>query len=162
MHFLDFDTLTSPEGVTEELSYNTLNMVTDISVAGKLLMTMDYDNKGNLTTATDALGNETHYSYAEDVKVTGIADEIGTIHLVTYDDDGNVVSMTDGRNNKTLFDYDDEGNVKSVTVSRTESDGNVHSYTCRYVYDNAGNITASISNTGKVTTYKYDYRNCKW
>ena len=49
-------------------------MVSTISMEQNLLITMDYDEKGNLTAMTDSLGNETNLSYASNGKLTGITD----------------------------------------------------------------------------------------
>ena len=151
--------LTSADGVTEKIEYNTLNLVNSISFADSCVMTMDYDSKGNLTEMKDSLGNETELSYAQGGKLTGITDSIGTVQTLTYDSDGNLTVMTDGNGNTTSYTYDSEGKCSGVTVKRTEPDGTVKEYTSIYSYDNAGNITAVISNTGEVTSYEYDFRN---
>lgn len=42
-------TLILPDGTKEELKYNDLNIVNSIKADDKLLVSMDYDSKGNIT-----------------------------------------------------------------------------------------------------------------
>ena len=150
--------LISADGTREALTYNDLNIVNNIKVDDKLIVSMECDSKGNITEISDGLGNTTDYTYEKDGKISSISDDIGTIKKVKYDDNGNISSLEDGNSNSTKYEYDDKNRCIGVTVSRTE-DGEKKEYTSRFVYDNAGNITSKISNTGIVTTYEYDYKN---
>ena len=151
-------TLILPDGTKEELKYNDLNIVNSIKLDDKLLVSMDYDSKGNITGMSDALGNKTDLTYEKDGKLSSISDEIGQVKKLKYDENGNLISLEDGNKNSTTYEYDEKNRCTGVTVTRIEN-GEQKEYTSRYVYDKAGNITSKISNTGMVTTYEYDYKN---
>ncbi|MDQ3915516.1 MAG: DUF6531 domain-containing protein [Actinomycetota bacterium] len=109
----------------------------------------DYDSKGNLTSATDKLGNK---------------------HTYAYNSNGTLKSLTDARNNVTTYSYDASGHQIKITppaplkpitftfdaVSRMTSmtDGNGKKST--FTYDALDRVTKIAYSDGSSVTYGYD------
>ncbi|MBR6402543.1 MAG: hypothetical protein IKS48_04090, partial [Eubacterium sp.] len=147
--------VTAADGTVVESTYSEENYVTGIKMLDKTVMAMTYANNGALTSVSDANGNKTEYEYSADGKLTGMTDAIGVYQKMTYDPEGNVVSTTNGAGESACYTYDDQNRCSSVTIKRNE-DGKEISFTSRYTYDDADNITQSVDNAGNVTTYEYD------
>ena len=109
-----------------------------------------YDNHGNNTAITDALGQTESYTYDVLGMLTAVTQRDGTKTSYTYNALGNVVADTVGSSAQNTT-YTLTGAVKSVTI-----DGE----TVEYTYDGLGNIlTETEGNT--VKTYTYDSRGRK-
>jgi YD repeat-containing protein len=76
--------------------------------------TFTYDTYGNVTSATDALGNTSYFSYdSHHIYVTSAIDALNHTTTATYDfNTGQVVSMTNAKGNTVFFEYDILGRVK--------------------------------------------------
>jgi RHS repeat-associated protein len=112
-------------------------------------MSFDYDDRGNMTQRTDALGNTDTYTYDPVFnKPTSITDPLGNITKFTYDDRGNVLTGTDANGKTTSYKYDPFGLLIEI------SDPLGQKTTLEYdSYGNLGKITDALSHT---TQFRYD------
>lgn len=119
-------------------------------------VTVQYDAMGNqslisygdgATTATDACGNVTVYSYDDLFRTTGITYADGTRITRAYDSAGNVIADEDG-----TYAYDAQGNRTSVTDTR--------GCTTTFSYDERGRVTQEVRPDGEAITYARDERGC--
>jgi len=149
------------DGNETNITYDALNNPTSIVDAGGFLTTFEYDGK-LLTSSTDALNQETSYTYTPEGNLASVTDPLNRITTYTYDVHGQRISMTDPSSQTWTYTYDDLGRLTDTT----DPLGRVtHS-----VYDAAGHLTSQTLNydAGKsqnqdnkwniVTSYQYDAR----
>jgi RHS repeat-associated protein len=104
-----------------------------------------------MTSATDALGNQTTYGYDASGNQTSVTDPLGRVTTKTFDAQGRVLSVTDPLNGTTSYAYDAMGNQTSIT----DPVGN----TTTFAYDQSGRLTSTTDPLGHATTYSYNQAN---
>ncbi len=120
--------------------------------------TYQYDPNGNLTQASDPLGNIRQVEYDSLDRVirqlephpSAAGSTLGQIDT-DYDSLGQLTRITDPRNLATDYQIDNLGNL----VSRTSPDTGFTQFT----YDEAGNLKTRTDARGKTATYSYDSQN---
>lgn len=121
--------------------------VCGVTTAGD--QSLSYDNLGNLTGSTDALGNTTTYTYDPTFNnVTSIIDPLGNLESFGYDAKGNLTSITDPNGNKTQLTVDQFGTLSQVT----DPLGNKTSFS----RDSQGNVVSTTDPLGNVSQALYD------
>lgn len=139
-------------------------------------VSMTYDSYGNISSATDNMGNTTLYEYDSKGNLLSVTDATGNKTIYRYSLNGNVEEIEYPDGSKETFEYDEEGNTIKATnrlglsrtfaydklnrlISTTSSNGKTE----RYSYDAVGNLLSVTSVYGDVTTYEYDrmYRQTK-
>ncbi len=133
-------------GRTLTLTYNTSDFLTGVS-DGTRDVAFAYSNS-NLVTFTDALGQDTEYSYASIGTYRGLLSEKelsgGSIAWTqTYDSEGRVATQTDSNGNQYSYSYDTETNITTIT----RPDGN----TATHEHDASGALIRSIDARGAIT-----------
>ena len=113
---------------------------------GKVI-SYEYDQYGNISKETDALGNSTNYVYNNIGWVLSKTSPKGTVTTYEYDNSGNNTKVTEN-GIQTLNEYNYKNNITKTT------NGNANFKT--YEYDNAQNLVKVIDEEGYVTTYEYD------
>jgi len=111
-----------------------------------------YDANNNVTSYTDALGNETTFAYDALNRLILITFPDGTTIHITYDFRDNVVTMTDQDGHVTDYQYDLSGRKTSITKAY----GTQNATTTTFAYDSAGHVTSVTDALGHVTSYTYD------
>jgi RHS repeat-associated protein len=127
IEFVRFDPFTFQE--SHFFTYNKFGQVIT-STHLDVIISNDYDTKGNLTRTTDAVGNVTDYF---------------------YDASSHLTKITDARLNDTTYQYDARDNLARVT----DSDGLFTEFT----YDDGGRRVGSKDRAGRTTAYTYDELN---
>ncbi|WP_335872617.1 DNRLRE domain-containing protein [Bacillus sp. 2205SS5-2] len=113
-----------------------------------------YDNRGNIETIKDPLGNVTEFNDYNDMNLLGeILEPIrGTAKASTtfkYDERGNLKTSRDAEGRTVSYTYDDFGNQETVT--------NEFNQTTTYEYDKKGRLMKILEPLGKVTqVLEYD------
>lgn len=111
--------------------------------------TRTYDERGNLTSATNRLGQTVRFEYDPVFnQITKITDQLGRVTLFAYDARGNLSTTTNALNQAITFAYDQFGLMTSMTDPL--------SHARRMEYDAQGNLIASIDALNHRTTYEYD------
>ena len=152
-----------PLGHVTQYQYNANGLLTQTAYA---LGTSDqaavqdaYDSAGDLVTATDALGNQTAYTYdtlGRETSMTQPADNQGQ-HPIThylYDALGNLVQETDPLNRVTSWTYNDRGELCQIT--KPSPDGGTIPNVTTLTYTATGQLYTEMNPLGGVTTYAYD------
>lgn len=107
-----------------------------------------YDEQGNLTSATDALGHITTFSnYDPNGRVGKITDPNGLVTDLTYTPRGWLASRSVGGEN-TIFTYDGAGQLIELSLP--------DSSTISYTYDGAHRLTGIADSLGNRITYTLD------
>lgn len=121
--------------------------------------TIVYDDRGNVLTETDPLGNVTTREYSDDRNPdleTRIIDRRGFVVDQEYDERGNLTSISERGHQDDLFasptttefSYNDQNDVMTIT--------NALGHTTSFEYDNAGNLTVITNALGDSSSFTYD------
>ncbi|MFC6671373.1 RHS repeat-associated core domain-containing protein [Marinobacterium aestuariivivens] len=117
--------------------------------------TMTYDDRGLITSFTDANGNTAAFNYNTSGDLTQLTNAEGDVTTFTYDGAGNLLTVTEGTTSPvertTTFSYDGLNRVTSVT----DGEGGVTTF----AYDPNGNLLQTVDPTGVTVTRSYDARN---
>jgi len=102
------------EGNETDLTYDELNNPIAVVDALDYLTTYDY-NGTLLSSVTDALDNETVYTYTVEGFLESITDPLSNTISYTYDEFGQREAMTDALENTWTYEYDDQGRLTDTT-----------------------------------------------
>jgi len=127
------------------------NLITIVQPDGAIT-NFAYDEYGNVTLATDALGNESFYSYTDQ----GLLEEghqkdennNDIITLFAYTPNGDLFSTTDPNDNTTTYAFDLLRRLTRVTNALTHETA--------FEYDEQGNIVKMTNALGLEVTFTYD------
>ena len=109
-----------------------------------------YDEQGNLTSITNAVGHVTTMSgYDANGRVGRITNPNGRVTEFSYTPRGWLASRTDGGEN-TSYTYDDAGQMKQVTLPDNS--------TISYTYDGAHRLTNIADSMGNNIAYTLDLK----
>ena len=156
------------KGNATTYTYNALGQAVS-QTAGEDTTTYSYDNKGNILTTTDAVGNAVSRTYDANSLVTSETDANGNITYYSYNGNMKLDYITFCDGTYIYYDYDGEDRVVSVkdkkgNVSYTEYDkagrairkSDAEKNTTEYTYDNIGNVLSTVNSDGGITEYTYD------
>jgi len=170
----DLISITDPLGNTTQITYLNGDKVGTITDAtGKGTITFTY-NSGN-TVVTDRNGNNTTYTYNQQLQVTKVTDPLGHNESTTYDANYDVSQYMDSLGDQTNFVFNTGTNTlhsaadgnKATTTFTYPTPGSQNQYyplsqtdpqnnTTNYAYDSNGNLlsaTNKTTNTGLTYTY---------
>lgn len=140
--------ISNSNGSEKELLYNETGDITQIISNQKVLFTYTWDDKKNITSKTNALGNTWFYIYDNKNRLIEVLSPENTKTEMTYYTNGKLKSL---KINTLLeqYEYDNFGNLITLT--------NANGGKTRYTYDSYGyNLLTQTSPLGHKTTYKYD------
>ncbi len=112
------------------------------------LVTVTYDDNGNMQRQIDAASRQTVYKYDALNRLTRLTAPDGGVIQYGYDARGNLASITDPRNLVTRYEYNGFG----AMTKRTSPDTGV----TIFGYDSAGRLTSESRANGAVVTSTYD------
>ncbi len=147
---LDYDT---------HYTYNAANQLHIVEDPLGHSVTLDYDDRGQLETVTDAKDQVTSYLYTGQGQLARTTADDASHTDLQYDATGNLTERIDANAHTTTFDYNDAGQ----RISTSTQEGSLWTYG----YDPAGNLEHvtdangnATSGTGDGTTaYGYDELN---
>ncbi|GGC23017.1 PAAR-like domain-containing protein [Pseudoduganella buxea] len=122
-------------------------LVADIDPAGNTSR-YTYDERGNLASVTDALGNITLLSYTADNQLERETDALGHTTTFAYDKRGNVVEHRDPLGRVSRQEYDEAGRLRAIVDAKGGRK--------RIEYDTHGRMSAYTDCSGLSTLYRYD------
>jgi RHS repeat-associated protein len=105
-------------------------------------------NNGEVTAATDPVGNTTRYGFSSVGDRTSFTDARGRTASLTYDVRGNVASLSDPLKNRVVLAYDNYDNLTRVTDPLRR--------VYRYTYDTHDNLIATTDPANATTRFAYD------
>lgn len=175
--------VTRPDGLSESFQYNdTYGVITQYTNAQGTVTNLQYDVKGNLVKAIEAVGKPeqrvaswTYDNYGQPTTVIiGEGNKVVTLQQA-FDQYGNITSFTDGNGNTYQFTYDIQGQVTSVKnpLNNTwTTNYNLAGYPTQttdplnhitqYTTDYSGRITKVIDAIGNETNYTYQIDSNGW
>jgi RHS repeat-associated protein len=144
-------------GMTDAMGQNsvidrdiTTNLATSTTgPCGCPQVTSEFDARGNLVSATNQLGQTSHWEYEPAFnRITTTTDQLGRITTFAYDERGNTTSVTNARGETATFTYDSFGQLTAVSGPESR--------TITMEYDAAGNMSAVTDALNNRSTYEYD------
>ncbi|RZP74423.1 hypothetical protein D8T51_17095 [Vibrio vulnificus] len=108
----------------------------------------EYDIEGNLTKATDALGNSQHFNYGPFDKLSKVINPLGAVTQYHYNAEAEFAGVTNSHGQKWYYDFDKGGRVSAE-----------HHYDARvdhYQYDAAGRLNRHIKPDGVQHSHSYN------
>jgi RHS repeat-associated protein len=155
---LNETSVTGPDGGQVSLGYDSKgNLTSATSTALNATKTLTYNARNDPATATDPRGKITNYGYDANGNLASVSVDDQAVTTNAYNGQGQLTSSADGDSHPTTYTYDANGNLASVT----DGLGNKTSYT----YDAAGNVLTRVDPLGNVAggdpnahkwTYTYD------
>jgi len=168
------------EGGQTDITYDSLNNPTSVIDPMGYLTTYEYDGT-LLTSTTNALGQETSYTYTSGGFLESVTDPLGNTTTYTYDAYGQRTSMTDTLENTWTYAYDSLGrlidttdplgriqhneydiagrltrSIRNYDPNKSQNEDNLWNIVTEYEYDARGNQTSVIDTLGRETQYEYD------
>ena len=139
--------------LVSSVTYNHLGKPLTIADADSVLVTNQYDEKGNLRKTINALGASRMFEYNPDGSVVKLFDEDNNVSSLTYDASGRgfVIGATDALGNTSEIKRDPNGNVTSKITTRTVLTPTTGSGTSQSNFDfGTGSLLAGLlfPNTG--------------
>jgi RHS repeat-associated protein len=163
-------TITYPDASTATYSYDALSQLkTATNLNGTVSFV--YDSLGRTTSATDVWGQVLNYTYDSSDRRTKLSFGAATNATYTYDVVNRLTKITDGSNLAVAFAYDAASKLTSKTLPNgvaatytydgldrltrlKDAKGNTVIADNQYSYNNAGDITQNIDQSG---THNYGY-----
>ncbi|MCM2429708.1 LamG-like jellyroll fold domain-containing protein [Streptomyces sp. RKAG337] len=154
-----------PDGTWTQTDYNAAGQPASskqYDVLNNLLKQTSqvYDGVGNITSATDANGNTSRFTYDAAGTVTQEIQPVTPTTSITtafgYDAAGNRTRFTDGRGNSWHYAYTPWGQQQSVTEPSTSTYSSPADSTTTNVYDADGQLVSAMSPGGVSTSMTYD------
>jgi len=116
-----------------------------------------YDTKGNILTATDALGYVTTNTYDTSNNLLSVSKPIGggvnALTSYTYNSFGEILTTTDPLGNVTTNTYDSHGNL--LTVTTPAPNGSTAASVTTFTYNTLGELLTIKDPLNNVTTLTY-------
>ncbi|MEJ7623364.1 MAG: RHS repeat-associated core domain-containing protein [Pyrinomonadaceae bacterium] len=142
--------------------------------SGSEVTTFQYDARLNLVKTTDALLNETTYTYNNTGDPLTITDVLGT-QSFTYNSFGEVLTHADRMGGGITNSYSGSGNLLTISDAPPQSTGNTTTFaytavgrlssitdardkTTGFAYDSQGRMTKVTDANSKETTFAYNAR----
>jgi YD repeat-containing protein len=135
-------------GNTTSRGYDNLNRQTSMTTPMGYTETTTYDAMGNVTASTNKNGFTTTFNFDCLGQKTSIIDPMSFMDSYTYNANGNMTGHTGKNWATTTWNY---------SCCRLLSTTDPLLFTEYYGYDNAGNRTSVTNNSGKITTYAFDF-----
>ncbi|MGS0892895.1 type VI secretion system tip protein TssI/VgrG [Burkholderia stagnalis] len=141
------DQITHPDGSTELIEFDEMGNVSGRTDALGRKTEIISDPNGNPIAIRDAAGHLTRIEYSEHNLPTRITDPAGQIWQREYDADGHLIKAIDPLGNATSTAYEN-----GLPVAQTDELGNV----TRMLWNDAGQLIARTDCSGFQTQYAYD------
>ncbi len=123
-----------------------------------------YDDRGNLLTSTDNLGNTTTYTYTDFNKLATMTSANGGVTTFSYDDWQNLIEQVDPSEagvsgDVTRWQYDEFGNLvkRIVYLDPDDLDNPAKRQVTDYSYDLFGNNVETVDGEGNRTRNVFDH-----
>ncbi len=137
----------------KEFEYNKYGLISkervyDAKSTHRYTLETTYDNQGRLVCKTDALGQETSYTYDHFNNILSVQYPSGTNEKMEYDYRDRLTKKTINGERESRFSYNLRGDLLESTDYRGQ--------TTTYTYDGPGRLIQKQHPLGRITSYTYD------
>jgi RHS repeat-associated protein len=148
-------TIEDGRGNITRMTYDNQGRATSIVSPSGLKTTAKYDSRGNLIESIDTNGLKTTYTYNPQGQLLTQTAPDGQVTKFEYNTSGNIKRTIDSRGNVVDFDYNPNGQIEVATTTFTLN-GQTHTLSMEYDYDNEGRIIATRTSQGNNQSIAYD------
>jgi RHS repeat-associated protein len=151
--------LTDPLGYVTKVTFNGLDLATQVTNARTKNTSFSYDEDGNVTQVQDALLRNTVFTYSPMNLLASRRDPLLRTETFTYDDNGNVLTWTDRKNQAMRYCYDALDRMTFAGYKATGPNPTCQSgfeSTIAYGYDGGSRLTSINDSTGGAITIGWD------
>ena len=135
-------------GRTTGYEYNEQKLPVKIINPDDTILTIGYDDRGNITEVIDELGNISKYNYDDLNRVTSTVDANGNLEKFSYNARNELTASVNPLGDTRTFDYNESGKLTHVV----DYDGNEEFAE----YNELNKISAYIDKDGSRTEYYYN------
>ncbi|HRJ57435.1 MAG TPA: carboxypeptidase regulatory-like domain-containing protein [Anaerolineales bacterium] len=160
-----YDSLNNPISVIDPLGYLTAyeydgTLLTSTTNALNQETTYSYTLEGFIESVTDPLGYTTSYAYDSYGQRTSMIDSLGNTWTYSYDSLGRLIDTTDPLGRVNHSEYDAAGrlirSVRNYDPSKSQNEDNLWNIVTEYEYDARGNQISVTDTLGRESRYEYD------
>jgi RHS repeat-associated protein len=145
------------EVVHQDIKVDGLDRTTSTVDAFNKPSTFARANTGEVTSATDTLGQTVAMGYDRNGRQTSMTDAGNNTSRFTYDEAGNKIREQNATGGVTTWTYSDDGLLSSTTEPRGNVEGaDAERFTTHFDYDRAGNQTKVTDALDHTTVRTYD------
>jgi RHS repeat-associated protein len=146
----EFDciSVTHPDGTIRRFSYNKDSLPERLTDEAGAEFRREYDERGNITAAVDALTHRREYSYNQFGDLEKAVDPLGGVTKFKWNERGQLIEFTTPGGATTTYRYDERGRLSTIN----DPLGNATSY----AYDALGRLTQVERPDGAKHRYEYD------
>ena len=155
--------VTDPNSNATTIGYDVANPTKPASIADPLGNTVRYayDTLGRVTSATNAKGATTTFSYDGITdRVSRVIDPFGKTTSYSYDFSGNLMAVTDAKGNSIRYEYDDRNRITKMTDQMGRSESYSYYRGSEITPTTGDNLKSITDRKAQVTTFnQYDPMN---
>jgi RHS repeat-associated protein len=144
----DCISITHPDGTTHRFENNSDSLPERLTDETGAEFRREYDERGNIIAAIDALGHRREYGYNQFGDLEKAVDPLGGVTKFKWNERGQVIEFTSPLGATTRYSYDERGRLVMV------SDPLGHA--ARYAYDASDRLTQVERPDGAKRRYEYD------
>jgi len=136
-----------PASLPTEFNYTKEGLLNEIIDSQGNISRFNYDNFTRLISFIDANSNQTQFEY-EEGNLTSKTDALGEEVEYRYDEFGNLVTLIDPKGQSVNYKYDEVGRLIQIIYPDNTS--------LEYEYDLEGNLISRTDRKSNTIHYKYD------
>ncbi len=137
-----------PDSTYETFTYNTFGQITEHRRRNAGIVSTAYDTRCNRTSATDAVGKTTTYTYNAQDLVATVTDALSRTTSFEYNERGQTIKITHADTSFALYAYDEYGNRITATNELGKS--------TTAVFDEFKRKTSETDALNRTTQFGYD------
>lgn len=139
---------TNPLGTVAQIEYNNVNQPTKVLLDGKVVQSVEYNEKMLQLRNKDAVGNISEFVYDDNNNLIKMIRPDGSEVEMKYNQRGNLSEITNSMGGVTKYEY----NSRNQVIKTIDPLGN----STEFFYDKADRIIKTIDASGQERSYTYD------
>ena len=133
----------------EVYEFNQAGKIANIYDANQFVLTMHYNDDGNLASITEPISGQTlSFTYHDNGLLEKVSDQSGREVSFAYDENNLLTTLTDEANETTTYRYNENNQIEQATTSTGEQ-------IFKNAFDNQGRVIVQEDAKGQESTFVY-------